>query len=123
MMAARRIVTGIACAACLLAVTGVSAQAGPAAPREAIVQQVDAAMLQARRMLHALVQGDPSAFDAAHLELLRLEADLRRSPGVDSAKVDDLDNALTMAALSRSAEAGRELQRAARGVIGADPAP
>ena len=89
-----------------------------ATPREpAVAPDVAAAITLAHRMRAALVRGDNRAFDTAHHELLRVEAEMRSTPEADAGMLAALDRALAMSALSRSAEAARQLQHAADAVI------
>jgi hypothetical protein len=84
--------------------------------------KVDAAMYLAWRMRQTLIAGDTSGYAAAHAAFDRLCLDLQRSaPGVDGVTLAALERALTMAALSHSAQTVNELQHAAQAVAGTRP--
>jgi len=84
--------------------------------------KVDVAMYLAWRMRQALISGDTSGYEAAHAAFDRLWLDVQRStPGVDDVRLAALERALTMAALSHSAQAVIELQSAAQAVAGNGP--
>jgi len=84
--------------------------------------KVDVAMYLAWRMRQALISGDTSGYEAAHAAFDRLWLDVQRStPGVDDVRLAALERALTMAALSHSAQTVIELQSAAQAVAGNGP--
>ena len=82
-----------------------------------VALKVDAVMFEARRMRHALAWGDTQGYESAQQSFRRLWLDLRAAPGLDPAKLDALDRALTLAALTRNAQTMAELQRAAQDVV------
>jgi hypothetical protein len=84
-----------------------------------VALKVDAVMFEARRMRHALAWGDTHGYESAQQDFNRRWVDLSGVPGLDPARLDALERAVTAAALIRDDATEARLQHAAQDVAGA----
>jgi hypothetical protein len=80
-------------------------------------------MVDAGRIRDALVGGDNDGYASAQRDFSRTWRELRDTPGLDPAKLEALDRALTLAALTRNAGSDADLQRAAEHIVAGAGAP